>query len=72
MDKKALEETAEEMGLPFYYCDETVNRDTIDDVGIRTFPTFVLYEKGAEKARRVSADTTKVCQWIKKSGLAHH
>ena len=70
MDKKMLEETAAELNLPFYYCDETVNRDTIDAVGIRTFPTFVLYDKGSESSRRVSADTTKVCQWIKKCGLA--
>ena len=68
MDKKTLEETAEEMGIPFYYCDESVNRDTIDAVGIRSFPTFVLYDKGSEVSRRVSADTTKVCQYIRKCG----
>ena len=67
MDKAALESAS---NIPLYYCDETVNIETIDHVGIRTFPTFVLYSKGVEVARRVSADTTKVCQWIKKFGLS--
>ena len=70
MNKKTLEETAAELNLPFYYCDESVNRDTIDAVGIRSFPTFVIYDQGSEKARREIADTVKVCQWMKKSGLA--
>jgi len=68
MDKAALESAAKEQGVSLYYCDETVNRETIDHVGIRTFPTFVLYSKGVEVARRESSDTTKVCQWIKKCG----
>ncbi len=65
MDKAALESAAT---IPLYYCDESVNRETILHVGVTTFPTFVLYSKGVEVARRVSSDTTKVCQWIKKSG----
>ena len=69
MEKKRLEEAAYEMSLPFYYCDEVVNRETIDYAGITSFPTFVMYTPKNEVGRRMSADTTKVCQWIKKCRL---
>lgn len=69
MDKKALQEAATEMALPFYYCDETVTPEVITAVGITTFPTFVMYGSKVEVGRRMNADTTKVCQWIRKIGL---
>ena len=68
MDKKALEEAAAAMALPLYYCDETVNRDTIEHVKVTTFPTFIMYNPRNEVGRRMNADTTKVCQWIRKIG----
>ena len=70
MDKKALEEAAREVSLPFYYCDETINRETIERAGIKAFPTFVMYNPKSEVGRRVSGDTAKVCQWIRKIGLS--
>jgi len=69
MDKAELIATAKEMTLPFYYCDEVVNRETIDAAGITSFPTFIMFNPGSVVAKRNSADTTKVCQWIKKVGL---
>jgi thiol-disulfide isomerase/thioredoxin len=66
MDKKTLEETARGLAIPFYYCDEVVNRETVERVGIKTFPTFIMYVPKQELGRRMSADTTKVCQWIRK------
>jgi len=69
MDKQALEEAAREMSLPLYYCDEVVNSDTIQRVGIRSFPTFIMYNPQNEVGRRMNADTTKVCQWIRKIGI---
>lgn len=66
MDKVALEEAAKEMALPFYYCDQSVNPDTIEYANLLSFPTFVAYKSKNEISRRVSADTTKVCQWIRK------
>ena len=65
MEKPRLEEAA--AGLPFYYCDEVVNPDTIVKAGVRQFPTFVFYVGGVEVARRTHADTTKICQWIRKT-----
>ena len=69
MDKNALEAAAHEMALPFYYCDHVVNPDTAVYVGIKQFPTFVMFNPKFEVARRISGDTTKVCQWIRKVGL---
>jgi thiol-disulfide isomerase/thioredoxin len=67
MEKRMLEETVTECNIPFYYCDQTVNPETIDAVGIKQFPTFVLFRDGEEVARRSTADTAKVCSWIRKT-----
>lgn len=64
MEKPRLEEASTE--FPFYYCDEVVNPVSSERAGINQFPTFVFYANGSEVARRMIADTTKVCQWIKK------
>ena len=63
MEKPRLEETAP---APFLYCDVDVNPDTVELAGVKSFPTFVYYANGAEVCRRAIADTTKVCQWMKK------
>ena len=70
MEKPALDSTALEMAIPLYYCDETVVEGAAEIAGIKTFPTFVLYRPKEEVARRISADTAKVCQWIRKNGHA--
>lgn len=67
MDKQALVTAAEATGLPFYYCDQTVNPDTVDSNAIQAFPTFVVFEKGQRQSFRKSADTVKVCQYIEKA-----
>ena len=64
MEKLRLEEAS--VDFPLYYCDEVVNPTMSERAGIKQFPTFVFYSKGVEVARRMNADTTKVCQWIKK------
>ena len=69
MDKKELEAAAKEMALPLYYCDHVVNPDTTDHVGVKQFPTFVMFNPKNEVERRMSADTVKVCQFIRKVGL---
>jgi len=69
MDKRALEDAANEMALPFYYCDATVNAATIEQLGITTLPTFIMFNPKVEVARRMSSDTVKVCQFIRKVGL---
>ena len=70
MDKVDLEAAAKEVSLPFYYCDEVVVPEAVTNCGITSFPTFVIYGRKEVLAKRVSADTTKVCQWIRKYGLA--
>lgn len=63
MEKNRLEEAY----TPLYYCDVVENPDSVARAGIQKFPTFILYEEGAERARRVHSDTTKICQWINKT-----
>lgn len=70
MEKPALELAAREMAIPFYYCDDTVLEGAAAQANIKSFPTFVLYRPKEEVARRNSADTAKVCQWIRKLGHA--
>ena len=69
MDKKALEAAVHEMSVPLYYCDHVVNPEAADHYGITQFPTFVMFNPKVEVARRISGDTGKVCQWIRKVGL---
>jgi thioredoxin 1 len=66
MDKATLTAAAKEAQLPFYYCDQTVNEETVEHCGIKSFPTFGLYKEGLCVSARRSADTTKVCQFIRK------
>jgi len=66
MDKHALATAAEAAGLPFYYCDHTVNPDTVDTNAIQAFPTFIIFENGQRQSFRKSSDTLKVCQYIAK------
>jgi len=68
MDKAALDATATEIGVPFYYADCGKHEDLINE-SITSFPTFVLYLGPLAVATRNSSDTTKVCQWLKKITL---
>ena len=70
MEKSALDSTAHEMAIPLYYCDETLIEGAAEIAGIKSFPTFILYRLKEEVGRRNSADTIKVCQWIRKLGHA--
>ena len=66
MDRSELTEAAREAGIPIYYCDETENPDMVDQCRIIQFPTFILFGGVYELSRRMSADTAKVCMWIRK------
>jgi len=66
MDKVALVAAAEAAQIPFYYCDQTVNPDTVTANAIQAFPTFVVFENGQRHSIRQSAETFKVCQYISK------
>jgi hypothetical protein len=66
MDKAALDAAAKEIGVLLYYCDQTVNDETITHCNVSAFPTFAFFNRGICVAARRSADTTKVCQFIRK------
>jgi hypothetical protein len=65
MNKQELDEASQEAGVPLIYCDQTVNDETREACAIRSFPTFVCFDQGAAVAKRQSADTAKVCMFIK-------
>ena len=69
MNKQELDAAAAEAAIPLIYCDQTVNDETREACEIRIFPTFVCFNQGAAVATRQSADTAKVCQFIKKQGV---
>ena len=62
MDRVALEQTAKDADIPFYFCD---NDYTPGYCNIRKFPTFVYFEKKKAKNSIVSSDTQTVCDWMK-------
>ena len=66
MDREALIAAAADAGLPIYYADYAENETFATTCDIKQFPTFVLYQGSIVISSRASADTTKVCQWLKK------
>jgi hypothetical protein len=64
MDREALIAAAAD--IPMYYADYAENETFATTCGITQFPTFVLYQGSIVISSRASADTTKVCQWLKK------
>jgi len=66
MEKPLLSSVAEESGITLLYCDQTVVPDVFHEAEIRQMPTFICYVDGVEVARRLSADTAKVCMWMRR------
>jgi thiol-disulfide isomerase/thioredoxin len=65
MDKGVLEEASAERGIPIYYCDETVNPNTISLCNIRSFPTFCLFNDGKHVLSRSTSNAAMVGMWIR-------
>jgi thioredoxin-like negative regulator of GroEL len=65
LDLDAIHETAVEKDIEIFKCDETVNDYTAGYCGIRSFPTFVVFEPQTAKSTLQSSDTQKVIDWIK-------
>ena len=71
MDKQLLESAIAESGRQeqLYYCDETVVDIQSLGIQISQFPTFVIFKNGQEIARRTTADSVKIWQFIRKYPL---
>ena len=64
LDLDAIAAAAAAKDIDIFKCDETGNDYTAGYCGIRSFPTFVLFEPQCAKSTLQSSDTEKVVQWI--------
>ena len=64
LDLDAITAVADTSGIPIFKCDETVNDYPAGYCGIRSFPTFVLFEPQLVKSTLQSSDTQTVIEWI--------
>ena len=64
LDLDAICAAAAVQDIEIYKCDETVNDYTAGYCGVRSFPTFVLFEPQATKSTLQSSDTQKVIEWL--------
>lgn len=62
LDLDAIAAAAKDIEI--FKCDETVNDYTAGYCGVRSFPTFILFEPQSAKSTLQSSDTEKVVQWI--------
>lgn len=66
MDKPTLKSEADSLGFPLYYVDIETVPQLAEQFEIKSLPTFVLTNsQGQVDARRMNADTTKICQWMR-------
>lgn len=74
MSKQILAATADGAGIPFYYCDATINDYTPGYCDVQRFPTFMMFEAGRvvnEKPQPgrivgvlTDSNTANVCRFI--------
>jgi thioredoxin-like negative regulator of GroEL len=64
LDLDVINAAAAAQDIEIYKCDETVNDYTAGYCGIRSFPTFVLFEPQGAKSTLHSNDTQNVIEWI--------
>ncbi len=64
LDLEAISTAAATKDIELYKCDESMNDYTPGYCGVRTFPTFVLFEPQATKSTLQSSDTQKVILWV--------
>jgi thiol-disulfide isomerase/thioredoxin len=64
LDLDVISAAAAAKDIELYVCDETINDYTPGYCGIRSFPTFVMFEPQATKSTLHSNDTQKVVTWI--------
>ena len=64
LDLDTIAAAAAAKDIEIFKCDETVNDYTAGYCGVRSFPTFILFEPQSAKSTLQSSDTEKVVQWI--------
>jgi len=64
LDQVAIEAAVAELGVPYYKCDETVNKYTSGYCNVRSFPTFHFCRPKTLVGTCSSADTEEVLAWI--------
>jgi thioredoxin-like negative regulator of GroEL len=68
LDLEAIAAAAAEKDIEIFKCDESTNEYTPGYCGIRSFPTFVLFEPQTTKSTIQSSQTEKVLEWIQGQG----
>jgi len=64
LDQAAIEAAAAEKGIPYFKCDETVNKYTSGYCGVRSFPTFHFCRPKTLVGACTSSDTADVLAWL--------
>jgi len=64
LDQPAIEAAIQTVGVPYYKCDETINKYTSGYCNIRKFPTFQFCKPKALVGSLSSANTEEVVAWI--------
>jgi thiol-disulfide isomerase/thioredoxin len=64
LDQAAIEAAAAERGIPYFKCDETVNKYTSGYCGVRSFPTFHFCRPKTLVGACTSSDTAEVLAWL--------
>ncbi len=64
LDLDAIHSAAAAKDIEIFKCDESVNDYTAGYCGVRSFPTFVLFEPQTTKSTLQSSDTQKVIEWL--------
>ena len=66
MEKPTLKSEADSLGFPLYYVDIETVPQLAEQFEIMSLPTFVVTNsQGQEEARRMNADTAKICMWMR-------
>jgi thiol-disulfide isomerase/thioredoxin len=64
LDQVAIETAVAALGVPYFKCDETVNKYTSGYCGVRSFPTFQFCKPKQLVSTCTSSDTAEVLAWI--------
>lgn len=64
LDQAAIEAAVAERNLPYFKCDETVNKYTSGYCNVRSFPTFHFCTPKKLVSSCSSSDTAEVLAWI--------
>ena len=69
LDQVAIEAAAAALDIPYYKCDESVNKYTSVYCGVRAFPTFQFCKPKTLVGTCTSANTEEVLTWLSNVGI---